>query len=64
MERGWGAYKERARSHGGRMNRDILHAVGRRDGGLENRRAYLVGQGMEMVEACWVLRDAGMRLHG
>ena len=44
------------------MDRDIHHAVGRRDGVLQSRMAYLAGQGMEIVEAYWFFRDVATHL--
>ena len=64
MERSRDACKERARNNGVRMDRDIDHFVGVRDGVLQIRREYLAGQGVEMVEAYWFYRDAGMHVHG
>ena len=64
MEKSWDAGKERARNHGVRLDRDIHLAVGRHDGVLQSRRAYLASKGTETVEVCWLYHDVGMRFHG
>ena len=64
MERSRGPCKERVWNRGVRMYRDIYNVVERRGGVLQIRSEYLARQGVEMVEAYWFLRDAGMRAHG
>ena len=64
MDRSRNACREGAWNPGLRMDREIHHAVKRRDGALQIRRAYFAGQEVEMVEVRWFFRDVGVNFHG